>query len=118
MLYYYDQRTQLDQMEITNLLQHQPECLGRTRSFLDDCAKGNLPEYSFVEPNYNDHDSDSAPKLRTISIRTMTLGGELFIASIYNAVKNSPLWPNTALLVVYESHGGIYDHVVAALYAG
>jgi phospholipase C len=38
--------------------------------------------------------------------------GELFIASVYNAIKTSPLWPNTALLVVYDEHGGIYDHVV------
>ena len=27
------------------------------------------------------------------------------------ALKRSPLWPNTALLVVYDEHGGIYDHV-------
>ena len=38
--------------------------------------------------------------------------GELYIASVYNAIKNSPVWPNTALLVVYDEHGGIYDHVI------
>src|SRR5258708_30156908 len=26
-------------------------------------------------------------------------------------IKRSPLWRNTALLVVYDEHGGIYDHV-------
>ena len=25
--------------------------------------------------------------------------------------RNAKLWPNTALLVVYDEHGGIYDHV-------
>ena len=39
--------------------------------------------------------------------------GELFIASVYNAIKENPaLWQSTALLLVYDEHGGIYDHVV------
>jgi phospholipase C len=38
--------------------------------------------------------------------------GEQFIASVYNAIRTNPnLWPNTALLVVYDEHGGIFDHV-------
>ncbi|HEY7353865.1 MAG TPA: alkaline phosphatase family protein, partial [Terriglobales bacterium] len=38
--------------------------------------------------------------------------GELFIASVYNAIKqNAALWASTALLVTYDEHGGIYDHV-------
>jgi phospholipase C len=38
--------------------------------------------------------------------------GEAFIASVYNAIKqNANLWASTALLVVYDEHGGIYDHV-------
>ncbi len=110
-LYYYD--TTSSTMEITNLLQHQPELFGSYAQFLDDCEKGNLPEYSFVEPNYNDHDSDQGEEVASDQHPDHDIqAGELFIASIYNAVKNSPLWPNTALLVVYDEHGGIYDHVV------
>ena len=30
------------------------------RSFCDDCASGQLPDYSFVEPNYSDHDGRPA----------------------------------------------------------
>jgi len=38
--------------------------------------------------------------------------GEIFIASIYNRIiENANLRNNTALLVVYDEHGGIYDHV-------
>jgi phospholipase C len=38
--------------------------------------------------------------------------GELFIAQVYNAIKrNDDLWRSTALLVTYDEHGGIYDHV-------
>ena len=31
--------------------------------------------------------------------------------SVYNAVRSSPAWNETALLIVYDEHGGFYDHV-------
>jgi phospholipase C len=38
--------------------------------------------------------------------------GEKFIAAIYNAIRQNPdLWKSTAFLLVYDEHGGIYDHV-------
>ena len=110
-LYYYD--TASSTMEITNLLQHQPELFGTYPQFLDDCAKGNLPDYAFVEPNYSDHETDSGEETANDQHPDHNVQhGEIFIASIYQAIKNSPLWPNTALLIVYDEHGGIYDHVV------
>ena len=109
-LYYYD--TASSTMEITNLLQHQPELFGTYPQFLDDCAKGNLPDYAFVEPNYSDHETDSGEETANDQHPDHNVQhGEIFIASIYQAIKNSPLWPNTALLIVYDEHGGIYDHV-------
>ncbi|MGB6473318.1 MAG: alkaline phosphatase family protein [Candidatus Sulfotelmatobacter sp.] len=110
-LYYYD--TTSSTMEITNLLQNQPELFGSYQQFLSDCSSGNLPDYSFVEPNYNDHDGDAGEEVASDQHPDHNIqAGELFIASVYNAIKSSPLWPNTALLVVYDEHGGIYDHVV------
>jgi len=110
-LYYYD--TTSSTMEITNLLQNQPELFGSYQQFLSDCSSGNLPDYAFVEPNYNDHDGDAGEEVASDQHPDHNIqAGELFIASVYNAIKSSPLWPNTALLVVYDEHGGIYDHVV------
>jgi len=110
-LYYYD--TASSTMEITNLLEHQPELFGTFPQFLDDCAKGNLPDYAFIEPNFNDHDTDSGEEVANDQHPDHNVqAGELFMAKIYNAIKTSPLWPNTALLIVYDEHGGIYDHVV------
>jgi phospholipase C len=111
-LYYYDEASST--MEITNLLQHQPELFGTYEQFLDDCDNGNLPDYSFVEPNYNDHDSDSGAEVASDQHPDHNIqAGEQFIASVYNAIKqNADLWQSTALLVVYDEHGGIYDHVV------
>ena len=38
--------------------------------------------------------------------------GEQFIATVYNKIRSNPqLWASTALLIVYDEHGGIYDHV-------
>jgi phospholipase C len=110
-LYYYD--TTSSTMEITNLLQHQPELFGTYQQFLHDCDSGQLPEYSFVEPNYNDHDTDGGEEIANDQHPDHDIqAGELFIASIYNAIKaNAELWESTALLVVYDEHGGIYDHV-------
>jgi len=110
-LYYYD--TTSSTMEITNLLQNQPELFGTYQQFLDDCQSGNLPDYTFVEPNYSDHDSDSGEEVASDQHPDHNVqAGELFIASIYQAIKNNPtLWESTALLIVYDEHGGIYDHV-------
>lgn len=110
-LYYYDQTSST--MEIVNLLQHQPELFGTYDQFLDDCESGQLPDYSFVEPNYTDHDGDEGAVIASDQHPDHHIqAGELFIASVYNAVKaNDELWRSTVLLVVYDEHGGIYDHV-------
>jgi phospholipase C len=109
-IYYYD--TTSSTMEVVNLLQNEPKLFATYPQFLSDCASGSLPDYSFVEPNYNDHDTDDGEEVANDQHPDHNIqAGEAFIASIYNAVKNSPSWPNTALLVVYDEHGGIYDHV-------
>ena len=110
-LYYYDQTSST--MEIVNLLQHQPELFGTFKDFQQDCQNGQLPDYCFVEPNYSDHDGDDGEELASDQHPDHNVqAGEIFIASVYNAIKgNSDLWKSTALLVVYDEHGGIYDHV-------
>ncbi len=111
-LYYYD--TTSSTLEITNLLQHQPELFGTYPQFLDDCQNGTLPDYSFIEPNYSDHDTDSGEALASDQHPDHNVqAGELFIAQVYQAIKgNAALWESTALLVVYDEHGGIFDHVI------
>jgi phospholipase C len=114
-LYYYD--TASSTMEITNLLQHQPEVFGTFDQFQKDCETGNLPDYSFVEPNYSDHDSDTGEEVANDQHPDHNVqAGEAFIASVYNAIKgNAALWASTALLIVYDEHGGIFDHVIPPL---
>lgn len=111
-VYYYD--TTSSTMEVVNLLQNQPKLFGTYKQFKSDCKKGTLPEYSFVEPNYNDHDSDSGEEVANDQHPDHDVqAGEFLIAEVYMQIRRNPkLWPNTALLVVYDEHGGIYDHVV------
>jgi len=110
-VYYYD--TTSSTMEVANLLQNQPELFGTYSQFLKDCDKGNLPSYSFVEPNYSDHETDSGEEVANDQHPDHNMqAGEAFIASIYQAIKNNPdLWETTALLITYDEHGGIFDHV-------
>jgi phospholipase C len=110
-LYYYDQTSST--MEIVNLLQDQPKIFGTYDQFLSDCEQGHLPDYCFVEPNYSDHDGDNGEELANDQHPDHHVqAGEIFIASVYNAIKQNPdLWESTALLITYDEHGGIYDHV-------
>jgi len=110
-VYYYD--TTSSTMEVANLLQNQPELFGTYDQFLDDCSKGNLPDYCFIEPNYSDHQGDSGEEIANDQHPDHNVqAGEVFIASIYQAIKNNPqLWQSTALLITYDEHGGIFDHV-------
>jgi phospholipase C len=110
-IYYYDQQSST--MEIVNLLQNQPQFFGTYDQFLADCRTGVLPDYSFIEPNFSDHDGDGGAILASDQHPDHhVLEGERFIATIYNAIKGNPaLWASTALLIVYDEHGGIFDHV-------
>jgi len=39
----------------------------------------------------------------------------MFIKELYEAVRASPLWNKTALVITYDEHGGYYDHVPTPL---
>lgn len=110
-VYYYDVASST--MEVANLLQYQTEVFGTYQQFLSDCDKGFLPDYSFVEPNYSDHDSDEGEEVASDQHPDHDVqAGEQLIAEVYNHIRNSPkTWPNTVLLIVYDEHGGIFDHV-------
>jgi len=110
-IYYFDQKSST--MEVVNLLQHQPQFFGLFDQFTADCALGQLPDYSFIEPNYSDHEEDGVPVMASDQHPDHDVReGERLIATVYNAIKgNAQLWESTALLVTYDEHGGIYDHV-------
>ena len=101
-------------MEVVNLLSNQPSIFATYDQFLSDCTNNALPDYSFIEPNYKDHEGPGGGELLASDQHPDhdVQSGEIFIATIYNAIRQNPdLWKSTVLLVAYDEHGGIYDHV-------
>ena len=70
--------------------------------FFTDAAAGQLPQVTFVEPNFK-YQSEENPQDVNF--------GENFLSRVAAAVMNGPQWKSTALLVTYDEHGGYYDHV-------
>jgi phospholipase C len=80
----------------------------RLHQFFDDLKRGDLPNYTFLEPSYFDTPlgpaSDEHPPHDTRV-------GEALLAQIYNALIASDYWQDSLLLVTYDEHGGFYDSV-------
>jgi phospholipase C len=73
-----------------------------------DCAAGNLPAVSYVDPRLlGEEEGLSNDDHPHADIRN----GQVFVNEIYNAVVNSPNWPNTVLVITYDEWGGFFDHV-------
>ena len=79
-------------------------------SFLDDAAKGELRDVSWIDPNFIDL-SILDPNSNDDHPPTDIRAGQAFILEIYDALVRSPNWDDTLLVVVYDEHGGFYDHV-------
>ena len=68
---------------------------------LTDIAKGQLAQVSWVIPDGKS--SDHA--------LSNDGSGPSWVASIVNAIGNSPYWANTAIIITWDDWGGWYDHV-------
>ena len=80
-------------------------------AFMGDAMAGRLPDYSFIEPRYfpslafNRMPNDQHPPHNVAY-------GERLIARCYDALRNGPGWEQTLFIVIYDEHGGVYDHVL------
>ena len=69
----------------------------------------NYPwRFTFIEPNYGN--------LTTFKGGTSqhpmddVTAGEGLIKATYEAIRNSPHWPTSLLIITWDEHGGFYDH--------
>ena len=77
--------------------------------FLTDCAAGTLPNVAFVDPEFvGEGQGFSRDDHPHADVRA----GEFFLYTIYNAIRQSPNWDRTVLVINYDEWGGFYDHVV------
>ena len=77
---------------------------GLFKDFQAAAAGGSLPPYVFLEPSWGSSGNSQHPNYDVAL-------GEQLIHDVYYAVRNSPAWDQTLLIVVYDEHGGCYDHV-------
>lgn len=81
---------------------------GSISTFFTQAQSGNLPTFSFLEPAWYEeilgNGNDYHPPANVG-------GGEQFLYKLYDALKASPKWENTLLIINFDEHGGTYDHV-------
>ena len=79
-------------------------------SFLEDAARGRLPAVSWIDPNFKDLNLVGSAPNDDHPPSDVEQGQELALL-VYNALAAGPAWERTLLLVVYDEHGGFFDHV-------
>ncbi len=65
--------------------------------------------YTFIEPNYGDVSGGSYEGGSSQHPMDGTARGEDLVKRTYEAIRNSPLWSRSLLIVTYDEHGGFYD---------
>ena len=70
--------------------------------FFTDAKAGKLPQFSLLDPNYGTQSQEN-PQNITV--------GEGFLGRVIDALRDSPKWGQTVLIITYDEHGGYYDHV-------
>mmetsp|Transcript_19274 Transcript_19274/g.25112 ORF Transcript_19274/g.25112 Transcript_19274/m.25112 type:complete len:571 (+) Transcript_19274:99-1811(+) len=89
------------------------ESLERTKrfeTFETDVAAGDLPAFTWIDPAYFDLPEYGRPASDQHPSHDVSQG-EILIKKVYETLRNSPLWNESALMITYDEHGGFYDHV-------
>ena len=79
----------------------------------DISAAGYPAQFTLIEPNYGDLTSDTYRGGQSQHPLDDVRSGEKLIKSAYEALRGSPLWDTSLLIVTWDEHGGFYDHVGA-----
>jgi phospholipase C len=82
--------------------------------------QGEYPyAYTFIEPNFGKSFFDKVPPYKGPTYKAGSsqhpeddpYGGECLVKAVYEAIRNSPVWNTSLLVIVYDEHGGFYDCV-------
>jgi len=126
-LHWYDQTTVFDRLNeskkewkvyfgdtpLSLLFVHQwsPENAVRhhhMQAFYQDAAgpAEDFPDFAFIEPAYSEPGANDAHPPHDI------VESDALVAKVYNAIRsNQALWESTLLIILFDEHGGFYDHV-------
>lgn len=96
------------------------------RGFEYDVENGLLPRYSYIEPCYTDHFGSNPnsnhpggagvdwedPNGQSLPPPVDVRYGEILLCKVYSILLKYPeVFAKTLLIVTYDEHGGLYDHV-------
>jgi len=95
------------------LMKHQDQYFGTLDDFYQDCYDNNLPAYCFIEPRYSSGIVDGIFRPQNDQHPDSDVAeGENLIYEIYQAIRtNKEIWKSSVFVIVYDEHGGLYDHV-------
>lgn len=102
--YNYHHGVPLTGLLFPHLLIEHPLSFPGIDDFVRHARKGELPDYSFIEPSFVIEPSDQLPPHPLWK-------GEKLIARVYDAIFGGSAWDKTLLIVTYDEHGGCFDHV-------
>jgi len=68
------------------------------------------PVYTFIEPSYGAITSNFTCGTSQHPLDDIARG-EWLIKCTYEAIRNSPVWDTSLLIVTWDEHGGFFDHV-------
>lgn len=89
-------------------LKSQTDKLRLFDQFFADVNRPDFPSYVFLCPRYmNAEDGFANSQHAPWDVRF----GEHWVADVYEAIRNSPIWERTLLVITYDEHGGFHDHV-------
>lgn len=77
-----------------------------SHKFLGDVARGHLVQVTYVTPVAADSDHPAHNDGT----------GPAWVASVVNAVGESPFWDTSAIFIVWDDWGGWFDHVKPTIY--
>jgi phospholipase C len=83
-------------------------------TFLSRIADAEFSDvYTFIEPNYGHVLADGRNFKCGNSQHPLddVTRGEQLLKTVYEAVRRSPHWSESLMILMYDEHGGFYDHV-------
>ena len=70
--------------------------------FFTDASAGRLPPVVLLDQNFSTQSQENPQNI---------VEGEAMMAQVVQAIGASPQWSTTMLVIVWDEHGGYYDHV-------
>lgn len=103
-------------LTFNGLLAHQNLFYDDYDNFAAICAgdPDNVPSYCFIEPRYTPSPNPAGGTLPATDQHPDNdmRDGETLIQNVYNAIRQrDDLWHSSMLVIIYDEHGGIFDHV-------